>query len=205
MVDQFLKRHGFVSKKEEDLQEQDQTPRRKDVRTTQEESARSPAISQLRQGTERHRDAPAVRNGRVSGRHRTRLEQAQSRSPSQMPPPRLVPLKRPPLSEVDNTPSRMITPNNRDRRTFENSGLAGDEESRGRLTVESSGKRHKWIEDIVAVRLFHLNIVGADLVGSQHRSLAILTFHLPSTHHLQGSAPTGSKRPKSPEGQYPLL
>ena len=67
-----------------------------------------------------------------------------------MPPPQIVPRKRPALSTV-GTPLLTATPNNRDRRTFEDSGLAGDEDQRGRLTVESSGKRHKWIEDIVAV------------------------------------------------------
>lgn len=202
VVDQFLKRHGFVTKKEENLPLLENSPLRRRLKIVQEGSARSLARSHLGQGTQSHRDSAPARDGSASRRHHTRLEEGYLELTS-VPPPQLVPRKRLALSEINDTPSR---PANRiGREVFEDSGLAGDEESRGRLTVESSGKRHKWIEDIVAVRLFHLNIVGADLVGSQHRSLAILTFHLPSTHHLQGSAPTGSKRPKSPEGQYPLL
>ena len=51
----------------------------------------------------------------------------------------------------------------------------------------------------------HLDIVIADIVGTKHRSLAILTICHPNSHHLQGSAPPGSKRPKSTKGQYQLL
>jgi hypothetical protein len=152
VIDQFLKRHGFVSKKEEELQRHDQTPRRKCMRTTQEGSARSPARSQRRQAPERDRGTPAARVARMSGRQNERLEEEYPKLSSQMPPPQLVPRKRPALSTI-GTPLSTTTPNNRDRRTFEDSGLAGDEDQRGRLTVESSGKRHKWIEDIVAVRL----------------------------------------------------
>jgi hypothetical protein len=146
-----LKRHGFINKKEEDPQKQDGTLRRDCTRTTQGGSARSPARSQSRQAPERHRNPPAAPDGSMSRRRQTRFEEESRRSPSQMPPPQFISRKRPALSEVENTPSRRTTPDNRNRGTFEDSGLAGDEDQRGRLTVESSGKRHKWIEDIVEV------------------------------------------------------
>ena len=177
MVDQFLKRHGFINKKEEDLQEQDGTPRRNYMRTTQEGSGRLPARSQPRQAPERHRDSPAARDGSTSGRHHTRLEHP--RSPSQMPPPQLVPRRRPALSVVEDTSSRKLTPN---RRRFEDSGLAGDEQSRGRLTVESSGKRHKWIENIVAVRSFLQSHHQ-----TSHFSLAILLISFITSLHTPNS------------------
>lgn len=66
-----------------------------------------------------------------------------------MPPPQIVPRKRQTLSAVDEVSRRSVTSSRSNQ--FDNSGLAGDEEERGRLTVESSGKRHKWIDDIVAV------------------------------------------------------
>jgi hypothetical protein len=154
VVDQFLKRHGFISKKEEELLGQNPSPLQKGSKTVQGGSARSPARSQLRQGPGRRHDLSSVLDGSVSGRQHKRLEEDYPRLPSQMPPPQFIPRKRPALSEVANTPSRKSTPSNRNRGRFEDSGLAGDEESRGRLTVESSGKRHGWTEDIVAVCSF---------------------------------------------------
>lgn len=144
-----MKRHGFISKKNEELQEQNGTPRRNCTRTTQEGSARSPARAQRRQAPERDRETPAVLDRSMSGRQDTRLGEEIPRSPSQMPPPQMVPRKRLALSAFEENPLRTVNPNR--RRLFEDSGLAGDEDQRGRLTVESSGKRHRWIEDIVAV------------------------------------------------------
>ena len=145
-----MKRHGFINKKEEDLQKQDETPGRNYMRTTQGGSARSPARSQSRQEPGRNRETLAARGGRMSARQDTRLEEEYPKLSLQIPPPQLVPRNRPALTTV-GTPLSTTTPKNRNRRTFEDSGLAGDEDQRGRLTVESSGKRHKWIEDIVAV------------------------------------------------------
>jgi hypothetical protein len=69
-----------------------------------------------------------------------------------MPPPQLIPLKRSTRDVPDDEEQHWtVTPMRGDR--YENSGLAGDEASRSRMTIESSGKRHKWIDDIVKVRL----------------------------------------------------
>jgi hypothetical protein len=178
-VDQFLKRHGFINKKEEDPQEQDGTLRRNCVRTTQGGSARSPARSQPRQALERDRETPAARDARMSGRQNKRLEEEYPKLSSQMPPPQ------PALSTV-GTPLSTSTPNNRNRRTFEDSGLAGDEDQRGRLTVESSGKRHKWIEDIVAVRFPSEPFIHSHLVFNH-----LTTF------------PPYSSLPRSPPSVHP--
>jgi hypothetical protein len=180
-----LKRHGFINKKEEDPQKQDETPRRNYMRSTQGGSARSPARSQPRQAPERDRDPPAARDARMSGRQNERLEEEYPKLSSQMPPPQLVPRKRPALSTV-GTPLSTSTPNNRNRRTFEDSGLAGDEDQRGRLTVESSGKRHKWIEDIVAVRLTSEPFIHSHLVFNH-----LTTF------------PPYSSLPRSPPSVHP--
>jgi hypothetical protein len=178
VVDQFLKRHGFISKKEEDPQKQDGTPRRSCARTTQGGSARSPARSLSRQASERDRETPAVRDGHISGRQDTRLEKECPRLSSQMPPLQLVPRKRPALSTT-GTPLSTTTPKNRNRRPFEDSGLAGDEDQRGRLTVESSGKRHKWIEDIVAV-----------CSSPSYPSVSTFIISLPPRHTLIPSIPS---------------
>jgi len=195
VVDQFLKRHGFVTKKEENLPLLENSPLRRRLKIVQEGSARSLARSHLGQGTQSHRDSAPARDGSASRRHHTRLEEGYLELTS-VPPPQLVPRKRLALSEINDTPSR---PANRiGREVFEDSGLAGDEESRGRLTVESSGKRHKWIEDIVAVGLFSRSKASADFIGPQYRSYAILALCLSNAHHLQGPASPRSQRHKSP-------
>ena len=162
VVDQFLKRHGFVSKKEEDLPLLEHSSLWRRLKTAQEGSARSLARSHLGQGTQSHRDSASARDGSMSRRHHTRLEEGYPEL-SSMPPPRPLPRKRLALAELDDTARRSVTPTRRE--ISRDSGLAGDEESRGRLTVESSGKRHKWIQDIVAVGLFGRSKASTDLIG----------------------------------------
>ena len=195
VVDQFLKRHGFLNKKEEGLQVVEHSPLRRGLRTAHEGS---PARSQLRQGLQSHYESGSVRDRSSSGRQHTRIEDEYPRSPSQMPPPQLIPHKRLALSNSEDTSRRKVTPSRRE--VFEGSGLAGDEESRGRLIVESSGKRHRWIEDIVAVGLFGLGITHFNIVGRPYRSYVILALRLPHSHHLQGPAPPRSQRFDSPSG-----
>jgi hypothetical protein len=174
------------------------------TRRTREEngSVQTPSRTQFSRRLEpRPKIAPPHATATL-GRRETRPNQDDARSLPDMPPPQLVPQKRSARPLGDETPRSVLTPNSRNR--FQDSGLAGDEDQRGRLTVESSGKRHKWIEDIVGVRLSP-RIVIADIVESEHRGHAILTIRLPNSHNLQGSAPPSCKRLKSPKGQQSLL
>lgn len=117
------------------------------TRDSQVESGpiRLPSIRQSTPRFESHHNIAAIQSGRSD----VSIEQEYPRLTANMPPPQIVPRKRQTLSAVDEVSRRSVTSSRSNQ--FDNSGLAGDEEERGRLTVESSGKRHKWIDDIVAV------------------------------------------------------
>jgi hypothetical protein len=66
-------------------------------------------------------------------------------------PPRLVPRKRSIHRKDDNHHSSLISTPALHPHLGE--GLAGDNSDRSRLSIRSSAKRHKWIDDIVAVCL----------------------------------------------------
>jgi hypothetical protein len=191
VVDQFLKRHGFVSKSQEDVGNTQTSVLRESLKTARHPSARSP--SESRRATSRHQVLATTQDRIASEPHNTRTEQRGTRSPSIMPPPRLVPRKRTALASVENTPSRAVTPGTDNG--FEDSGLAGDDASRGRLTVESSGKRHRWIDDIVAVSPFLFPIrKTANFVGAKHRSLALFATYFPNPNYLSRSPPPSCPR-----------
>lgn len=134
VVDQFLKRHGFVSKQQEGASLNAQSPLRPS-------SSENQPIQ---------REDPASVTARSDRRHTSvQPESSRPQTPSTMPPPQLVPQKRSARALPGDDQHRMITPDRRNK--SQDSGLAGDEVSRSRFTIESSGKRHQWIDDIVKV------------------------------------------------------
>lgn len=159
VVDQFLRRHGFISKQQEDASTKGQSPLGRAPRACETPSHISQSI---RSST--YIDANRVprssvdqsirpeHSGSVSasfkGRHASvQPESSRPHTPSTMAPPQLVPHKRSAKALPDDDQHRMITPDRRNK--YQDSGLAGDELSRSRFTIESSGKRHQWIDDIV--------------------------------------------------------
>jgi hypothetical protein len=164
VVDQFLKRHEFVSKQQENKSIKAQSPLKRVSRASEAPSSavaslRSPAkpmTSQRPRSCANEALRPeylASPFARFDGHHASvQPESSRPHTPSMMPPPQLVPLKRSTRDLPDDEQQqRTITPMRGNR--YEDSGLAGDEGSRSRMTIESSGKRHKWIDDILKVRL----------------------------------------------------
>jgi len=151
VVDQFLKRHGFVNK-QEGVRGVAQSPHRSGSRAARDSQrvATLGRSSILPRNTRLHPQSTSVPEVDNPNRSQARPEPSDARMLSPTPPLQSVSRKRPALSAIDNLPGHMMTPTPRNR--FEDSGLAGDEGSRGRLTVESTVKRHKWIENIVKVR-----------------------------------------------------
>ena len=157
VVDQFLKRHGIVSKQQEGASTKAQSPLRPRACETSSKiipSKRSSTYpdanrvprSSVNQPTQR--EDPASVTARSNRRHTSvQPESSRPHTPTTMPPPQLVPHKRSARALPDDDQHRMITPDRRNK--YQDSGLAGDEVSRSRFTIESSGKRHQWIEDIV--------------------------------------------------------
>lgn len=168
VVDQFLKRHGFVSKQQEGALTEARSPLRRVSRASAAPSNSTPSIrsstyrdaggfprSSLNQPI-RPEDSALVPTKSKQQRASVRPESSRPHTPSTMAPPQLVPHKRSARALPDDDQHRMITPDRRNK--YQDSGLAGDELSRSRFTIESSGKRHQWIDDIVKVSTHIMSI-----------------------------------------------
>jgi hypothetical protein len=157
VVDQFLKRHGFVGQRAELKSPEVSPSRRRAMPNRDTGCARTPVGSPTDHArravstVKAHRLPADTQSVHSISRSQTSSKRIAPETPLpiDMPPPQVVPRKRSIHRKDDNHHSSVISTPTPHEHYGE--GLAGDHSDRTRLSIRSSAKRHKWIDGIVAV------------------------------------------------------